>query len=172
MYEPSFRTPFLVRAPGLTPPGSHTSALAQNIDWAPTIIELAGLRVPGEMQGRSLVPLLRGETPSDWRRSLYYHYYEGPEGDHHVPRHEGVATSRYKLINFYEDDAWEFYDLETDPEERHNRIDDPAAARLIEEMKEELQRLRADYGVPPNESIPRTRPRMMRTTGVQYEVGR
>ncbi|MGH8018051.1 MAG: sulfatase family protein [Opitutaceae bacterium] len=167
MYEPSFRTPFLVRAPGVTSPGSATSALVQNIDWAPTILGLAGLPVPERMQGRSLVPLLRGEKPADWRASLYYHYYEGPEGDHKVARHEGVATERHKLIHFYELEEWEFYDLQTDPTEVRNRYDDPAVASVVAGLKKELRRLRAFYEVPPNDTIPRTERRPMQTLGVR-----
>lgn len=168
MYEPSFRTPLLIRAPGLTRRGSHTDALVQNIDWAPTILDLSGVPSPHEMQGRSLVPLLRGERPRDWRSSLYYHYYEGPEGGHHVARHEGVSTAQYKLINFYEIGEWELYDLVSDPDEIRNRIDDPALASTAAELKVELQRLRELYRVPPNDSVPRTRPRPMRTIGVRY----
>jgi arylsulfatase A-like enzyme len=168
MYEPSFRTPLLVRAPGITRPGSHTGALVQNIDWAPTILDLAGVPVPEEMQGRSLVPLLRGQVPGDWRDSLYYHYYEGPEADHHVARHEGVSDGRYKLISFYELDQWELYDLETDPHETRNRIDDASLAQVQGELKAELGRLRAQYGVPPNDAVPRTKRRGMQTIGVRY----
>jgi arylsulfatase A-like enzyme len=172
MYEPSFRTPFLVRAPGVTRAGTNTAALAQNIDWAPTILDLAGIPVPAEMHGRSLVPLLRGERPADWRTSLYYHYYEGPEGDHSAPRHEGVTTERHKLISFYESGAggeWEFYDLATDPAEQRNRIDDPAVATVVAELKAELQRLRARYEVPANDTIARTVKRPLRTQGAIYE---
>lgn len=168
MYEPSFRTPLLIRAPGLAPPGSHTATLVQNIDWAPTILDLAGVPVPSQMQGRSLVPVLRGDQPRDWRSSLYYHYYEGPEGDHHVARHEGVANQRYKLIHFYELGDWELYDLQSDPGETVNRIGDPAMAPIINDLKSELGRLRQVYRVPPNDSIPRTRQRPIGTIGARY----
>jgi hypothetical protein len=119
------------------------------------------------MQGRSLMPLLRGEAPSDWRKSLYYHYYEGPEGDHTVARHEGVATDRYKLVHFYELGEWEFYDLQTDPTEVRNRVDDPAVAAVVAELKEELTRLRDFYDVPPNDTIPRTQRGPMPTKGLR-----
>lgn len=168
MYEPSFRTPFLVRAPGVAMPGSSTAALVQNIDWAPTILDLAQLPVPAAMQGRSLVPLLRGEKPDDWRKSVYYNYYEGSSGDHHAPRHEGVATERYKLIHFYEENFWEAYDLAADPAEKHNLIDDPAAAQWVADLRGELARLRQFYQVPANDSIPPAEPRLLLTAGADY----
>jgi hypothetical protein len=104
------------------------------------------------MQGRSLVPLLRGETPSDWRASLYYHYYEYP-GVHSVRRHEGVTTKRYKLIRFYGKNVpggeeWEFYDLEEDPREMKSAYSAPDYQAKIIELKLELQRLRDYYRVP------------------------
>lgn len=99
------------------------------------------------MQGRSLTPILRGETPADWRNLFYYHYYEFP-GTHEVRRHYGVRDARYKLIYFYNLDQWEFYDLETDPEELDNRYGDPAYATDIARLTEELSRLRELYAVP------------------------
>ncbi|MEA2069197.1 MAG: sulfatase, partial [Verrucomicrobiota bacterium] len=119
MYEESFRTPLIAKWPGKIKPGSINSDLVQNIDFAETFLELAGAPVPGDMQGKSLVPLLRGETPKDWRDSLYYHYYEYP-GAHSVRRHEGVFDGRWKLIRFYGMDVpngeeWELFDLQSDP---------------------------------------------------------
>lgn len=131
--------------------GSSTSAMVMNIDFAPTFLELAGLESPADIQGRSLTEILEGHGPQDWRQSIYYHYYEYP-GVHSVKRHYGVRNDRYKLIHFYHDiDAWEFYDLETDPLEMHNAIDDPDYRDEIEAMRAELQRLRAQYEVPPDE---------------------
>ncbi|USN99712.1 MAG: sulfatase [Phycisphaeraceae bacterium] len=152
MYEESFRTPFLVRWPGVIPEGSTSTALTQNIDIAPTMLDAAGLGVPDDMHGVSMLPVLRGHTPDDWRRSLYYRYYEYP-GWHSVRRHEGVRTERYTLIHFYEPDVdeWEFYDLDADPGEMSNAIDKPRYAEKIAELKKELERLKTLYHVPPGE---------------------
>jgi len=113
MYEESFRMPFLIKWPGVTKAGERTRGLAQNIDFAPTFLDAAGVSVPADMQGTSLKPLLNGKTPYAWRKSIYYHYYE--RGEHHVPAHEGIRTDRYKLIHFYDTDEWELFDLEKDP---------------------------------------------------------
>jgi arylsulfatase A-like enzyme len=133
-----------VKWPGVTEAGSFNEDLVQNLDYAETFLEMAGAEIPDDMQGRSLVPLLAGDTPDDWRESIYYHYYEYPSV-HMVPRHYGVRNDRYKLMHFYQFDEWEFYDLETDPNELHNLYDDPASAEVINAMKVELERLRAHY---------------------------
>ncbi len=146
MYEESLRMPFLVRYPGVTAPGSVNGDIVVNIDFAPTFLDAAGAPVPGDMQGRSIVPLLAGRTPADWRKAMYYHYYEHPS-EHNVMRHYGVRTERYKLIHFYYDiDAWELYDLEKDPHELYNVHGDPAYAGVLRELTAELDRLRAHYG--------------------------
>ena len=145
MYEESLRTPLLVRWPGVVRPGAEPEELVQNVDLAPTFLELAGAPVPAEMHGTSLVPLLRGEHPADWRRSLYYRYFEFP-GVHAVPRHLGVRTERHKLIHYEELDEWELFDLEADPHELRNVIDDPAYAEVRAELEAELVRLRELYG--------------------------
>jgi len=148
MYEESLRTPLLMRLPGRIPAGASTSAMVMNIDFAPTFMELAGLEPLADLQGRSLTRVIAGRTPPDWRRSIYYHYYEYP-GVHAVKRHYGVRNDRYKLIHFYQDiDAWEFYDLETDPLEVHNRIGDPDYRDEITAMRAELESLRTKYRVP------------------------
>ncbi len=151
MYEESLRMPLLVRWPGVTQPGSVSDALVSNLDFAETFLQMAGLSVPSDMQGQSLVPLLRGDgsPPPDWRKSLYYHYYEYP-AVHMVNKHEGVRTNRYKLINFYELGEWELYDLEKDPHEMHSVYADPAYATTVQELTTELARLRDVYHVPPN----------------------
>jgi arylsulfatase A-like enzyme len=150
MYEQSLRTPLLMRWPERIPTGASIPAMVMNIDFAPTFLELAGLEPPADLQGRSLSGVIAGRTPADWRRSIYYHYYEYP-GFHAVKRHYGVRTDRYKLIHFYHDiDAWEFYDLETDPLELHNRIDDPDYRDEIAHMRAELESLRTQYRVPPD----------------------
>ena len=152
MYEESFRTPLLARWPGKIKPGSRNDDLVQNIDFAETFLDIAGAPIPDDMQGESLVSLMKGMTPADWRQSLYYHYYEYP-AVHSVRRHEGVATKRYKLIRFYGEDVpngeeWELFDLKTDPEEMNSIYNDPEQAGRIAEMKAELQRLREFYQVP------------------------
>ncbi|WP_347840761.1 sulfatase [uncultured Draconibacterium sp.] len=151
MYEESFRTPLLVKWPGMVKPGSVNNDLVQNIDFAETFLDIAGAPIPENMQGKSIVPLLEGETPADWRQSLYYHYYEYP-GAHAVRRHEGVANKEYKLIRFYGEDVpngeeWEFFDLKNDPSEMTNIYGDPSTKSNIEEMKKELSRLREQYQV-------------------------
>lgn len=152
MYEESFRTPLIARWPGRIQPGSVNRDLVQNIDFAETFLNLAGAPVPDDMQGESLVPLLEGRTPKDWRTSLYYHYYEYP-GPHAVRRHEGVFNGRWKLIRFYGMDVpdyeeWELFDLEKDPEEMKNLYSNPEFKEKIAEMKRELGRLTTQYDVP------------------------
>lgn len=144
MYEESMRTPLVMRLPGGA--RGEVAELVQNIDYAPTFLELAGVPVPDDMQGLSLLPLLRGEHPAHWRRGLYYHYYEYP-AEHAVKRHYGVRDARWKLIHFYDDiDRWELYDLEADPHELHNLCDDPRYASKRKRMMEELVRLQRQYG--------------------------
>ena len=145
MYEESLRMPLIVKWPGVTKPGSENTNLVQNLDYAETFLEAAGAAIPGDMQGRSLVPLLKGEPVADWRKSIYYHYYEFPSV-HMVPRHNGVRNDRYKLMQIYEFGEWEFYDLETDPDELRNVYDDPEYQTEIATMKAELESLRVRYG--------------------------
>ncbi|QDT33281.1 sulfatase family protein [Thalassoglobus polymorphus] len=140
MYEESMKMPFICKWPGVTQPGSINKDLIQNIDYAETFLEIAGAEIPDDMQGRSIVPLLKGETPKDWRDSIYYHYYEYPSV-HMVAKHNGVRTDRYKLIQFYQFGEWEFYDLEKDPDELQNEYNNPQYAKEIAQLKEELARL-------------------------------
>jgi arylsulfatase A-like enzyme len=121
--------------------------LVQNLDFAPTILEAAGADIPADLQGKSMMPLLRGDSQPEWRQAAYYHYYEYP-GAHSVRRHYGVRTDRYKLAYFYNLDEWEFFDLEKDPREMVSRYDDPEYAEKIQELKNELSRLRDLYKVP------------------------
>ena len=144
MYEESFRTPLLVRWPGKVQPGSVTSDMAMNLDFAETFLDLAGLQVPADMQGRSLVPVLQGKTPADWRKSVYYRYYEFPQ-PHYVHPHLGIRTERYKLIHFDTIDAWELFDLKKDPHELVSIYDDPANAKLVEDLKKQLADLKQQY---------------------------
>jgi arylsulfatase A-like enzyme len=148
MYEESWRTPLVVRWPGVAPAGGVCGELVQNIDLAPTFLEMAGLPAPPGMQGESLVPLLKGGVPAGWRKSLYYHYYE--RGELGVPPHEGVSTKRYKLIHFYDTREWEFYDLAADPREMKNRYSDPDCDPAVQTLKTLLERLRVLYDVPEN----------------------
>lgn len=148
MYEESLRMPFLVRYPKEIKAGSVNDDLVQNLDFAPTFLDFAGIDKPADMQGRSLRPLLRGRTPKRWRKSIYYHYYEYP-AVHSVKRHYGVRTERYKLIHFYHDiDEWELYDLRKDPDELNNVYSDPEYRNVVKELKAELKRLRKEYRVP------------------------
>ena len=144
MYEESLRMPFVVRWPGVVKPGAENRDLVQNLDFAETFLDMAGVKAPADMQGHSLVPLLKGMAPSDWRKSIYYHYYEYP-GAHSVQRHHGVRTSRYKLIHYYQVGEWELFDLEKDPGERKSVYADPAYAATANELKRELARLRKLY---------------------------
>ncbi len=147
MYEESARMPLLVRWPSKVQPGKKFDHLVQNLDFAPTFLELAGVSIPADMQGESLLPLLAGEQTESWRNSIYYHYYEFP-GVHAVPRHFGVRTDRYKLIRYYQLDEWEFFDLKNDPDELKSVYDDSEYAPVIEELKHELIRLQGLYVDP------------------------
>ena len=146
MYEESFRSPFVIRWPRVVKPGSVNKDLVQNLDVAQTLLDIAGVEQPADMQGESFVPLLKRKRPRDWRKTLYYHYYE--HWAHSVAQHEGVTTDRYKLIYFYLRDEWEFYDLKRDPREMKNLYNDPKCQKRILEMKTELERLRKYYKVP------------------------
>ena len=148
MYEECQRTPLLVRYPPLVGAGTQSRALAMNIDLAPTFVDLAGLPVPDDMQGRSLRDVLAsgGATPEGWRTGVYYHYYEYPSW-HSVKRHYGIRTADYKLIHFYNDvDEWELYDLKHDPHEMQNVYNDPAYADVCTQLHADLERLQRECG--------------------------
>ena len=117
--------------------------MALNIDFAPTFLEIAGLPVSAEMQGRSLLPVLRGRTPADWRSSMYYRYYHDP-GDHNTRAHYGVRTLTHKLIYFWKKDQWELFDLVNDPYELHNLYGEPGQEALTSSLKKELARLKRE----------------------------
>jgi arylsulfatase A-like enzyme len=144
MYEESLEMPLIVHWPGTTKPGTRATPMVQNLDYAPTFLEMAGVAVPSDMQGASLVPILQGSVPEDWRTQIYYHYYEYP-GAHQVARHYGVRTERYKLIRFYQFDEWEFYDLQSDPDELRNQYNNPQYAETVAQLKVELERLKTQY---------------------------
>ncbi|MEO2149171.1 MAG: sulfatase [bacterium] len=155
MYEECYKTPLIVRWPGVVDAGSVEQSLVSNLDYAQTFLDLAGVSAKDssvqEMQGVSLVPLLLGNKPDEWRESLYYHYYEYLENQrtaHMVRRHRGVCTERYKLIHFYNLGEWEMYDLQEDPQEMKNIADDPAHAATREKLEKELEKLALQYQVP------------------------
>ncbi len=116
-----------------------------NVDFAPTFLDAAGIPVPAEMQGRSLLPVLRGRVPSDWRTSMYYRYYHDP-GDHNTRGHYGVRTVTHKLIYFWKKDQWELFDLVNDPYELHNLYGEPGQEGLTSTLKTELLRLKQSLG--------------------------
>ena len=145
MYEQSYRTPLLIRWPGVIKPGTINSDMVSNLDFAETFLAVAGVPVPANMQGKNLLPLLNDQKPADWRREHYYHYYEYP-AVHSVKRHYGISTDRYVLIHFYYDiDEWELYDLKNDPDEMKNVYNDPAYAETRNNLKSRLKILRAYY---------------------------
>ena len=158
MYEESLRMPFLVRYPREIQPGSSCDAMALNIDFAETWLDYAGLSTPDDMQGTSLRPLFNGDTPDDWRTSMYYRYWMHLT-HHYVPAHYGIRTDRYKLIYYYgealgttgsidepKEPEWELFDLEKDPNEMCSVYDDPAYADIVTELTAELYRLKAEAG--------------------------
>ncbi|HLJ97043.1 MAG TPA: sulfatase [Gemmataceae bacterium] len=162
IFEESLRTPLLVRWPGVVKPGSVNQQMVSNLDFAETFLEAAGVSVPSAMQGRSLVPLLKGTPPADWRKSFYYHYYEHP-GPHNVARHYGVVTDRYKLVYFYEPEFnyWELFDLAKDPRELKSVYGTAEYASIQKELEQELRRLRQELKVPdpdPPQTVIKKRP--------------
>ncbi|PWE00394.1 sulfatase family protein [Marinilabilia rubra] len=145
IYEESLRTPLLMHFPKGYSDKGQIPQLVQNIDYAPTFLDMAGIEIPGDMHGRSLVPLFGNNNPENWRDAIYYHYYEFPN-EHMVKRHYGIRTHRYKLIHFYYDiDQWELYDLKNDPHEMQNLIDDPEYQDEIKRLKKELKELIIKY---------------------------
>lgn len=156
MYEPSLRVPFIVRYPSKIAAGSVSDALLNNTDFAPTLLDLAGIDVPSSMQGRSVRPILEGRTPDDWRTASYYRYWMNMAA-HDNPAHYGIRTKDYKLIFFYglpldATDAlsakttpgWELYDLRKDHDERHNVYGDPTYADIVVRLKQELLQLKKE----------------------------
>ena len=153
MYEESLRTPLLVRWPGVVKPSSRNRDLVMNLDLAETFLDVAGVKSPATMQGTSLVPLLRGRTPGNWRDAIYYQYFEYP-GWHAVRRQYGVRTQRYKLIHYYEVGEWELFDLERDPEELKSVYASRAYAPVARRLKRKLDDLRRQYAVPAADPAP------------------
>ncbi len=161
MYEECFRMPLVLRWPGRIGEGLEVAQLTQNIDFAPTFLELAGAVIPSSMHGKSMLPLLDGRGDSGWRDAVYYHYYES-QATHRVPAHFGVRTARHKLIRYYEPhvDAWELFDLEQDPREQNNVADNPALRDTRKLLERRLAELRLEYGDTTGDlatgSFPRT----------------
>lgn len=146
MYEPSLKVPLLVRWPGVIEAGSSQDALVQNLDFAPTFLEMAGAELPQDLQGTSMLPLLQSQRPDDWRQAVYYAY--SGEATHNVAAHDGIRTADWKLIHYPETDEWELLDLVRDPEEIHNLYHDPAHAERVAVLREQLLALRRHYQVP------------------------
>ena len=147
MYEESMRTPLMVRYPAEIEAGQTVEEMVQNIDYAPTLLEFAGERVPADIQGISLKGLMTGGTASLPRDSLYYHYYQGIESTHNVAKQYGVRTRTHKLIRFKDVgmDHWEMYDLGSDPSEMRNIYDDPEYKGFRQELHQKLNELRTHY---------------------------
>ena len=145
MYEESLKTPFVIRYPkAITAASKVTNAMIQNLDFAPTLLDLAGVSIPDDIQGESFKDVLTGKKQTA-KEALYYHYYEYPM-PHAVKKHYGIRTDRYKLIHFYNDiDEWELFDLQNDPNEMHNLIDDPAQTDNISALKKILAELQVKY---------------------------
>jgi arylsulfatase A-like enzyme len=146
VYDESFKTPLLVAWPGKIAPKSTSSTMVQNLDYAQTFLEAAGIPAPADMQGESLLPLLTGNSESWTRDAVYYHYYEYP-AVHMVKRHYAIVTEQYKLVHYYYDvDEWELIDRIKDPQELRNVYDDPAYAPVVTELHRKLEALRKQYG--------------------------
>tara|TARA_R110002012_G_scaffold318604_1_gene537327 strand:- start:10944 stop:12539 length:1596 start_codon:yes stop_codon:yes gene_type:complete len=145
MYNESFKTPLLIKWPTKIGKGITEDEMVQNLDFAQTFLEVAGVTAPEDMQGKSLVPLLTGKKEVWDREAVYYHYYEYP-AEHAVKRHYGIATKSYKIIHFYHDvNEWELYDRKKDPQETNNVIDDADYATIVNEMKQKLKETRLKY---------------------------
>jgi len=145
MYEESLKMPLIVKWPGVIKPGSLVTELVQNLDYAQTFLEIAGASQPKDMQGLSLVPLMKGEKPTNWRNEIYYHYYEYPSV-HMIPRHYGIRTKSHKLMHFYQfKEEWEMYDLKDDPDELSNLYGKKETLKLQNKLKLKLKKLQKTY---------------------------
>ncbi|MCP4850097.1 MAG: DUF4976 domain-containing protein, partial [Verrucomicrobiaceae bacterium] len=145
MYEESLKMPLIVKWTGVTEPGSRATQMVQNLDYAETFLEIAEAKTPQNMQGMSLVPILKNGRAENWRKSIYYHYYEFPSV-HMIPRHYGIRTERYKLMHFYQfGNEWEMYDLQEDPDELQNIYGKTGKEKLQEDMKKQLVAIRKYY---------------------------
>ena len=155
MYEEAMRTPLIIRYPKMIKPGSVNNDMVINIDYAPTFLELANASIPDDIQGRSMVPLLKGKTPADWQKAVYYRYYDFPDA-HNVERHYGIRTDQYKLIHFYYSmDEWELFDLKKDPHELNNLFNNPEYLGIVKSLKKKLYKLQAFYKDKPYHAVGR-----------------
>lgn len=144
IFDESFKTPLLIKWPSVIKAGSKNSQMVQNLDFAQTFLEAAGIKAPSDMQGESLIPIFKGQG-KNFRDAAYYHYYEYP-GIHMVKRHYGIVTEKYKLVHFYYDvDEWELYDRANDKNELKNVYNDPKYAKVKAEMHQKLAALRLKY---------------------------
>lgn len=149
IYDESFKTPLMISWPGVIEKGTTNDDMVQNLDFAPTFLDAAGIDIPSDMQGESMTPILKGENEKWTREAAYYHYYEYP-AVHQVKRHYGIVTKKYKLIHFYYDvDEWELYDRLNDPQEMNNVYDDPEYKDIVDELKVKLKDLRKKYKDSP-----------------------
>ncbi len=156
MYEPAFKTPLIIKWPGVVKPNTVNNDLVRNIDMAPTILAMTARVTDATMHGKSLVPLLKGHTPADWRDAVYYHYQESGRArtQHNVAKHYGIRTQRYKLIYIYEYDQWEMYDLKSDPQEVRNLYADASYAKIVARLKVELKALRQKFADQTGKDMP------------------
>ena len=153
MYEESYRMPMLMQFPSKIKKGSTSKALLMNLDFAPTMLEFAGLPIPQDMQGKSFQNIANSGI-GKLRDAVYYHYFEFP-GVHAVKRHYGIRTNRYKLIHYYHDvDEWELFDLENDPQEMKNIYGEENSKKIIEDMKEQLKKMQVEYQDTPDNFLP------------------
>lgn len=152
MYEESLHTPLVVRWPGVVKAGSENRDMVLNLDFGETLLDAAGVKIPHDMQGKSLLPLLEGQSPKDWRKEVYYHYVESGM-PHFVAKHFGVRTDRHKLIYYYELGEWELFDLKLDPQELKSRYNDPAYAGVVKDLKTRLKALQQQYKDPIMEIV-------------------
>jgi arylsulfatase A-like enzyme len=154
IYEESVRAPLVVRWPGVVKPGTANTDLVANIDYAATFLEIAGAPVPSDLHGQSIVPILKGKTPKDWRKSFYYHYYEFP-GAHSVAKHYGVVTKTNKLFYSYQLKEWELYDTTNDPLEMQDVSERAEYASVRSELTQEIYNLQNKFGeTDPHKAVP------------------
>jgi len=170
MDEVTMQMPFVMRWPGKLKPGQRIDAMIQNIDYAPTFLDAAGLKVPKDMQGRSILPLLNGEVPSDWRKSVYYSYHQA--GAYNLPKIEGARGDRYKIVRYFSHpkldlgEQWELFDLKNDPNEQKSLADDPEYAGVMKKMRAELDALRQQYDVTVEQNkAPKEKPNKKKKRG-------
>ncbi len=152
MYEESLQMPLVARWPGVIKPELQTDALVSNLDFAPTFLDICGVKAPGDMQGKSMLPILKGQTPKDWRKSFFYQYWEYPDS-HRVHPHYGVRTQTHKLIYYPLLKEWELFDLIEDPDELKSVYGDPAYCKITADLKQELERLKKQYQVPERDDV-------------------